>query len=1073
MTTETSILRILREGAFRLGFAALISMVTAQAQTLPLEIRQSETPYNLQSVAGVPISTTAGDPPGSDGNGPTVSQQTDAGLTTTPANLWQFQGHVNVGGLAAPAQPGQNAAANVDFLQDNKSLPANGAAIGLPSGTTGGGTLVLQSARVGAPYVSRAVSFLFGEIIPVPEKDEQGVLLSTENTALDPDRPVSLPQDYWLAEPFTTNDHEESGYYWSPHARRVFAIQPGPIDITWKKSRPSLTKPADFDANPGNYSLEDGNYFTLYKQRYLVSGSTIKTPRKMYWTEKTFRSTGKPVNVPAAQVGAVNVVYSNNFLRRVTEEYKAIGESSIVEEDPDEPDVMVIKELRTLWYDDTTGQIKACNKEGRAFVELLGDPRPDGVSREFLGFEIVDVIKQPNPSDVITELGDRLTAYQDGLPDDANLFPEPLQQVNQNFAYRHSVGGTGRFNYYAVRETANQNDFQMHWLEEGSQGLLWPFLLVRYQIVWPSDPARYSHYIRPLVATEEEAQATAGQLPNENAPFINYQDPLDQPRAKLTERFELYTFLTPQFPAHRTLLRYVSGENIAFERVFSWLDVALRNPAFDGTPAADLTSWDAENDVFNWPAELTVPRLVNQTVFVGDRITAPPGESGGSPGADYLAGYIHQVNGNSFHPDAYVDPFVQGFEEANRGAIIPVNAIPGNNRLDVWWFRRNGADPAEGFSPTYWPSVLANYTVQWPTDPREIVLASNDGSGPLESLQAKGRIYVQNDRDLPGWNYNEEHALIQGGQAFALRDDLNVTVDDPDTQQNEYTSHPFVLLDYTESDDRPAMRVFRVLREKPSEGLVFRYDIEAGSVLQPPTPLPLLEKAFAPKLIGSPPLNLNEEIPFYTITTSSLRVPVFEGLDSWQLTTDRRHVYFAHQPLVVQNTAEATLPSHSFYPTAADFPNRTLEGFLYDAPPIALSEWTGDPADPDSSTWIFAATNTGLTAGDVVYVIDQPARRSWPVRVAEVQSDHVTFQFDGGITEELKAARSVYVPVPTGTETGLNDWRLAGERLPGAITDASLRDRFASFTLQDRKGNTWIYRGPHTAGENPSMVMQF
>ena len=91
------------------------------------------------------------------------------------------------------------------------------------------------------------------------------------------------------------------------------------------------------------------------------------------------------------------------------------------------------------------------------------------------------------------------------------------------------------------------------------------------------------------------------------------------------------------------------------------------------------------------------------------------------------------------------------------------------------------------------------------------MLASNKGSGPLVSLQANGRIYYQNDATLPGYNPNEEHALMQGGQAFALRDDLNITTATPAAP---YSSHPFVLLDYTESDGRPAMRVFRVLREE-------------------------------------------------------------------------------------------------------------------------------------------------------------------------------------------------------------------------------------------------------------------
>src|SRR6185295_19146623 len=64
-----------------------------------------------------------------------------------------------------------------------------------------------------------------------------------------------------------------------------------------------------------------------------------------------------------------------------------------------------------------------------------------------------------------------------------------------------------------------------------------------------------------------------------------------------------------------------------------------------------------------------------------------------------------------------------------------------------------------------------------------------------------------------------------------------------------YSSQPFVLLDYTESDGRPAMRPFKVLRENPSAGIVFDYIVTAGgnannsgggSPLQALMPLPFL-----------------------------------------------------------------------------------------------------------------------------------------------------------------------------------------------------------------------------------------
>ena len=72
---------------------------------------------------------------------------------------------------------------------------------------------------------------------------------------------------------------------------------------------------------------------------------------------------------------------------------------------------------------------------------------------------------------------------------------------------------------------------------------------------------------------------------------------------------------------------------------------------------------------------------------------------------------------------------------------------------------------------------------------------------------------MQNNSTLAGYNPNEEHALMLAGQAYALRDDLN------DTSASSYSSAPSVLVEYTDSDSRLAMKAFKVLREKPESGI--------------------------------------------------------------------------------------------------------------------------------------------------------------------------------------------------------------------------------------------------------------
>jgi len=256
---------------------------------------------------------------------------------------------------------------------------------------------------------------------------------------------------------------------------------------------------------------------------------------------------------------------------------------------------------------------------------------------------------------------------------------------------------------------------------------------------------------------------------------------------------------------------------------------------------------------FNDRVLLDAPRYLEKVAYVGQRLNVPDGEYGSGQGS-YWAGFIDEREGDllPYHEEAYINPLDKGFASANQGSIIPVNADPSNNTITVQWFRKTmlDADPKSGFGVVYWPSVTVKYRVVYPSEAREIVLASNDGSGPLSSLEAKGAIYVQNDRTLIGYNPNEEHALMVGGQAYALRNDLNI-YEHPDFSDairsklksgGTYSSNPFVLLEFTDSDGKVSVTPFKVLNEKGEEGLVFDYLAEAGSILQPPMPLPLLPK---------------------------------------------------------------------------------------------------------------------------------------------------------------------------------------------------------------------------------------
>ena len=175
----------------------------------PLEIRQISASVNLSSFRGVPLSNVRNTPVGSDGRGPAIGSQLPPYPSGAPT-VRQFQSVITFGGGVRIGGPGTSP----PILNTNQSLVANAVSLNLPRLGGSRPTHVLLRARVGSPVVARGVDYLFGSIISVPDTDEFGTLLSSRNLR---------PEDYWAAEPHSTNNHAGAPYYWSPNARVVFA----------------------------------------------------------------------------------------------------------------------------------------------------------------------------------------------------------------------------------------------------------------------------------------------------------------------------------------------------------------------------------------------------------------------------------------------------------------------------------------------------------------------------------------------------------------------------------------------------------------------------------------------------------------------------------------------------------------------------------------------------------------------------------------------------------------------------------------------------------------------------------
>jgi hypothetical protein len=670
------------------------------------------------------------------------------------------------------------------------------------------GAVLLQRAAMGNTFVSGVPRYFVGDRIEPPtsyvnvsgttvatavgfwraEPIRPGeIVVNPDGTALLDASGQSVPnQGGVVVAPLPDGTYQP--YYYSPHAREVFAHQSGQVQLWWRSSVPG----AD-------------NKYVLLQETFSVSSATARPIRSIYWTEKSFN--GPLVSIPSGRIVAVNPVYSNVFPRSVASEYQPPGSSP-----PADPGAQSAQELRTLWFDKTSGigTLRAYNVSGRIFVEYLGKLREDG-THEFLGADVVEVSQEAPFSTITTYLGEEIRP----AIEDRKLIALPIDPDNSagTASYYSGVARPdGSLAYYAERENGIEDRVVFFWLERLDAAIApssgkdsgleidWPKYLHKYLQVWPEGAGHYAHYT-VYSGGSTLADGTGLRFEGGNIPNLVYQDDAAQVEAMLdglSQRLLVYPGLDG---LNRSLLKF-TGDNGGVWYVRLYTQSVDRTGFVEGDGGGTLQG----------------------TVFVGQRIERPS--------ADYsLAGFV--ASGTAYSPHAYRNPFATGIKLAEGGAIIPVNALPGEgNPLTVWWFKRIAAPSAE-FSDFYTPAKIGRYTVTFRSADPTIVLASNQGSGDLPTDAANGTIYTQNDSTKPGFNPNEEHALMHAGRAYALRDDLNVT------SGSGFTSLPRVLVQYTSSaDNRPAMRAFQVAREDATHK--FNYAVTAGTIVQAPMPLPVL-----------------------------------------------------------------------------------------------------------------------------------------------------------------------------------------------------------------------------------------
>ena len=137
-------------------------------------------------------------------------------------------------------------------------------------------------------------------------------------------------------------------YYYSPHAGKVFATQPGRVTVTWVSNLPDTSATGEQNAT-----------YKFKTEVFSVASSPSVPQRSIYWTEKSFKA--PLVNIPAGRIVAANVVYNSFMPSHVANEYVPAGSSG---------GGLSGELLKTVWFDNEFGAaaLHAYNLEGSVFV---------------------------------------------------------------------------------------------------------------------------------------------------------------------------------------------------------------------------------------------------------------------------------------------------------------------------------------------------------------------------------------------------------------------------------------------------------------------------------------------------------------------------------------------------------------------------------------------------------------------------------------------------------------------------------------------------------------------------------
>ncbi|MCC5835210.1 MAG: hypothetical protein JJU20_10785 [Opitutales bacterium] len=908
--------------------------------------------------------------------------------------------------------------------------------------------VVLQSASVGTSFASGVPRYSYGDTIAPPTVivDQQGA----EKT---------VASNFWRAEPvrpdevltnpsgdptvdYRTGDTAEiaplaegvlTNYYYSPHARRVFANTPGTVSVTWRSRVPDPIT----------------NSYVFYSERFVVSSATSRPVRTIFWTEKSFNA--PRITIPTGNIVTVNPVYSNVFPETVAEEYKVVGDS---QSDPN-ADASTI--LRTLWYNNVNGvgELYAYNVTGRIIVEYLGELRDDG-SHEFLGADIVSVEQSARPRTLVVKLGEEIRP----MPDE-NLIPVPVNTANTGGEapfYGSNPRPDGSLAYFAERENMIEDRIVFYWLETHDAaitlfdnqppglGISWPKHLNKYLLVWPDDVTQFASYTVGLGGSSVDS-GTGLKFEGGKVPQIVFQDGTGSNISQIdTISQRLVVGLGGVDQLNRTLLKFVGNNGGTW-----YVRLLTQADEWEGFQEGDGGS------------------AINRTVFVGDRIEPPSPEY-------TLAGYI--ASGTSYSPHAYIDPFISGIPNAEKGAIIPVNALPGDaNPLTVWWFKEVKA-PSSEFSNFYIPAKVGRYNLAYRNSINIATETFNDGA-----------IGWSEDRTdvIPGHPGRFLGPFADGPQQPSTEKTFSM---DGHDANNATVSFSFLRLDSWDNEDfRVYINGNRVVNEQFNTSEVV--DTRTGSI-------DYGHVNYAYEMIPVPGTYGNsygghwpDQAFEVHITATSTEAPVAGTLklgfdsnlnestnnESFGIERLSIDVPLPQQIVLASNAGTGALSSAISAGTVYNQPDPNLHGYNPNEEHALIQGGRGYAMRDDLNRTDGTVVGDSFTSLPRVLIqYTDPIDQRPAIAVYEVLRESLTHSFAYPATAGTILGSPMplpLLPLPLDTNgLSMNREVPLGDDYSDLPQNAGAPASYDPFTLMDRKGYTWVYRGPHDGG-SPALGMQF